>query len=230
MGSVKNGAPINIDTVGGVKTINLFQPKSTFLLVLSASPLNLAGGWTIAPVLAEAAIPNGAYVEIQNPGNIILGAFALSIFGKSFTAQEAFTPGTLKCLYNDGVWTNTYIYDDAVIARMAKSHFIVEVSFESGEQCNNTIIAPCKGRFTKFRTSVIKELSGTDAGTITPAIGAVNVTSGQVIIATSAPLDEQDEATPIAALSFDEGDTLNFPAAKGTSGGKVRFIAYFDRA
>ena len=230
MGSIKNGAPINLDTVGGVKSINLFQPKSTFLIVPSANPLTLAGSWTIAPVLAEAAIPNGAYVEIQNPGNIILGAFALSIFGKSLSAQEALTPGTLKCLYNDAAWTCTYEYDDAVIGRSLKDYFILDISFESGEKCNNTMIAPCKGRFTKFRTAVLKELAGTDAGTITPNIGAVAVTNGQVTIAASAPLDEQDEATPTALLSFNEGDTLTFPAVKPTSGGKVRFIAYFDRA
>lgn len=102
----------------------------------------------------------------------------------------------------------------------AKEVWILPVSFQSGEQCNNPIIAPYAGTIDQMESFVTLALAGTDAGTITANIEATPVTDGAITVALSSPLNTQDSATPSAANAFAAGDIISFISAKTTVGGK----------
>lgn len=105
----------------------------------------------------------------------------------------------------------------------------IPVSFEAGEQCKNTIKISHAFSIDYMFSSVTKALAATNSGTITAAIGGVAVTNGQITVATSAPLDDQDEITP-SALNTGAADSLvDFTTAKVTAGGRALLTIYISR-
>jgi len=80
---------------------------------------------------------------------------------------------------------------------------------------------------------VTKALAGTDAGTITGAIGQNGVftaiTNGVITIPLSTAIDTRVEVLPTAAHRVTAGHEIRFTAAKTTAGGKAVLSVYFER-
>lgn len=109
----------------------------------------------------------------------------------------------------------------AELKRMTLDCFLVPVSFEAGEQCENRFYAPCAGGFTLFRSSVNLALAGTDDGNIDVQINGVSVTTATPWdIAASSALDTLDSSTPTALFTFAAGDLIAVIGTKTTAGGK----------
>lgn len=105
------------------------------------------------------------------------------------------------------------------------------VSFETGEQCDNKIIMPYAGTVTSLYGIVVKALSGTDAGTVTPKNqGGTTMTSGVLTFPLSSALNTAVTATPTANNTFVAGDVLSFTSAKTTVAGKILLSITIERS
>jgi hypothetical protein len=109
----------------------------------------------------------------------------------------------------------------AEIKNMLLDCFLVPVSFEASEQCNNIFYAPCNGAFTLFQSSVTRDLSGVDDANIDVQINGVSVTTAAPWdIAMSSIVDTYDVSTPTGLFTFAAGDGISLVATKTTVGGK----------
>lgn len=107
------------------------------------------------------------------------------------------------------------------LKNMTLDCFLVPVSFEALEQCENRFYAPCDGAFTLFRSSVNLALAATDDANIDVQINGVSVTTAAPWdIALSSALDTTDTATPTALNTFASGDLIAVVGIKTTPGGK----------
>lgn len=127
------------------------------------------------------------------------------------------TQGTDQVLDNGGGNQVTA----AELKNMLLDCFLVPVSFETGEQCENRFYAPCDGAFTLFRSSVNLALAGVDDANIDVQINGVSVTTAAPWdITLSSALDTLDTATPTALFAFSSGDLIAVIGTKTTPGGK----------
>lgn len=108
----------------------------------------------------------------------------------------------------------------------------VDASFVTATQGGNGTVVPWNGRLIAVEAIVTAALAGTDAGTITPAIGEndvfTNVTGGVVTIPLSSAVDTRVRAIPTALRSIRSGNLLRLTSAKTTSGGAARVLAYIE--
>ncbi len=104
------------------------------------------------------------------------------------------------------------------------THAVV-VSFNATEVGAIYVPCPTAGRILNLKTSVIDVLAGTNAATVTLAIGLQDVytavTNGAVTVATSAAISVRDQVTPSAANRFGASQMIRVTGAKSTAGGKV---------
>lgn len=105
------------------------------------------------------------------------------------------------------------------------------VSFETGEQCDNKILMPYAGTVTSIYGIVVKALSATDAGTVTPKNqGGTTMTSGVLTFPLSSALNTAITSTPSANNTFIAGDVLSFTSAKTTVAGKILLSITIERS
>lgn len=110
-----------------------------------------------------------------------------------------------------------------------------EGSFVTAEQSDNELLCPFSGRLLAVHAVVTSALGGTDAGTVTPAIGENEVFTGVTMdTAISFPLSS---ANGVKRLSFATalnairaGNYIRFTTAKTTTGGLVHIEAFFEVA
>lgn len=108
-------------------------------------------------------------------------------------------------------------------------------SFVTAEQSGNDQLIPVNGRLLAVAAIVTSVLGGTDAGTITPAIGENDVYTGVTMdVAISFPLSS---ANGVRRLSFATalnairaGNYLRLTTAKTTTGGLVHMQAFIEVA
>jgi hypothetical protein len=111
----------------------------------------------------------------------------------------------------------------------------VEGSFVTAEQSDNVVICPWSGRLLAVAAVVTSVLGGTDAGTVTPAIGENDVFTGVTMdVGISFPLSS---ANGVRRLSFATalnairgGNALKLTTAKTTSGGLLHMQAFVEVA
>lgn len=102
-------------------------------------------------------------------------------------------------------------------------------SFETGEQSAIKVYFPMSVRIKKIRSHVTKALAATDTGTITGSNSIGNSTDGVVTVATSAAINDEDEAVPIDNNVVVAGSYYKLTFAKTTAGGKVQAFLEFER-
>lgn len=108
----------------------------------------------------------------------------------------------------------------------------IEASFVTAEQGDNTSVIPYNCRLIALDSCVITALAGTDAGTVTAAIGENDVftavTGGVVTVPLSSALGTRVRAIPTALRSIRAGNALRLTSAKTTSGGRSRVQAILE--
>lgn len=109
----------------------------------------------------------------------------------------------------------------------------VQGSFVTAEQSDNAILVPVSGRLIAVAGFVTSVLGGTDAGSVTPAIGENDVYTGVTMdVAISFPLSSANGtrrlsfATALNAIRA--GNYLRLTTAKTTTGGLVHLEAFVE--
>lgn len=177
--------------------------------------------------------------------SVTVGAFSLSIFGVTLTAEQALNGGLVFYgRFLDGAWriqmfpnldTNaTYpfkmatvnIADNAVTSAKASTNLKTDVvsrliSFEASEVGDMKMYMGYAGTVDYIHFTVDKAIAATDDGTIIPKNNAGTVmTSGTITVTASSTIGTGFTSTPTANNSFVAGDILTFTTAKTTAGGK----------
>lgn len=98
---------------------------------------------------------------------------------------------------------------------------IIPVSFDSGEQCRNRIVAPFNGRITQLSYIVTKGLSGTDNGLIEIIINGVPTTPGTITVPLSSAINATATTSITSSNTFTDGQVIDFTSSKVTPGGKL---------
>jgi len=106
-------------------------------------------------------------------------------------------------------------------------------SFVTAEQSDNVLLIPHNGRLLAIAASVTSVLGGTDAGTVTPAIGENDVYVAVTMdLAMSFPLSSANGvrrmslATALNAIRA--GNYLRLTTAKTTTGGLIHLQAFIE--
>ena len=105
----------------------------------------------------------------------------------------------------------------------------VRMSFETGEQGALKLRFPFRAKVTGLRSQVVKALSGTDAGTVTPSNSVGNMANGTISHAASAALGNEIVATPTTNQTIAKDTDLTLTSAKTTVVGKVNVTVQYQR-
>lgn len=238
---------------GSTVTIDLTKPYERYVFTGSGA---LVGNITIT---TSGSAIKGHTLEIQWNCTFSAGGAAVSILGGTLDTSLFGKSLLVKAYYNGSSWDLQLIpdfYESQIIsnnhivnATIAGSKLVnatvdvsklsgsvntkvlvVECSFESGEQCNNTIVMPVSGTLNRIDYEVIRALANTDAGTITPQINGVGVTlSSAITIPLSTVINTTGSTNCTANNTFAADDELRFVAAKTTAGGKVRLAIKYTQ-
>lgn len=131
---------------------------------------------------------------------------------------------TIKIL-DDNITTAKILNSNVTLAKLESAlkveTLVVPVSFETGEQCNNTFIIPFACTITSVSASVVKALSGTDDGTITLEIAGSPSTPSLITIPASSPLNTVVAIVPASNNAVAAGDTISLISTKTTVAGKA---------
>lgn len=174
-----------------------------------------------------------------------IGAFTLTIFGLTVTADQALNGGLIfYARFLDGAWYShvypnlnsgaTYPYqavtafyaNSSVTAAKVSTNLKTEVlsrqiSFEASEVGDMKMYMGYAGTVNYFHFTVDKAIAATDNGTIVPKNNAgVAMTDGTITATLSSAIATGFTATPTANNTFVAGDILTFTSAKATAGGK----------
>lgn len=236
---------------GSTVTVDLTKIYDKFVFTGSGA---LVGNITLT---TSGSALKGHLLRIQWNCTFTAGGAAVSILGTTISTSLFGKSWNAECYYNGTSWDISLVPDfmesqvvlnanliDASItgAKLVNATvtpeelsteantqvLIIECSFESGEQANNSVVIPIKGTLNRINYEVIKALAATDAGTITPQINGVAVTlSAPISIAASTPINTQGNVNCTALNTFVADDVLRFVAAKTTAGGKVRITVKY---
>jgi hypothetical protein len=182
---------------------------------------------------------------LEYDASTVVGAFTLTIFGVTLTANQALNGGLIfYSRYLNGAWYthvlpnlndgNTYTFqsatefykDASVTVQKVETTLKTEVlsrqiSFESNEVGDMKMYMGYPGTVEYLWFVVDKDLAATDNGTIVPKNDAgTAMTSGTVTATASSTISTSFTATPTANNTFVAGDILTFTTAKTTKGGK----------
>lgn len=103
------------------------------------------------------------------------------------------------------------------------------LSFETAEQGALKIRFPFRVKILVLRSQVVKTLSGTDAGTVTPSNSVGNMANGTISHAASAALGNEIVATPTTNQIIAKDTDLILTSAKTTVVGKVHVTVQYVR-
>lgn len=103
------------------------------------------------------------------------------------------------------------------------------LSFETSEQGALKMRFPFRVKILQLRSQVVKTLSGTDAGTVTPSNSVGNMANGTISHAASAALGNEIVATPTTNQIIAKDTDLTLTSAKTTVVGKVNVTVQYQR-
>jgi hypothetical protein len=134
------------------------------------------------------------------------------------TGFDTGVPANIKVDILDGA-----IDADALTADVRSELIVVQVSFESGEQCENTIKIPYKCVLTSVGMAayVTKAIEGTDNGLVELEINGVGFSLNTITFNASSGLNASGIVGGFANQSISAGSTLNVKTSKATAGGKA---------
>lgn len=142
-----------------------------------------------------------------NPGDLVLGADEIAIGNGT----------TIIAINKSEIFKNDIVF------------FPIEISFESGEQCNNEVQIPFNFDIIYINTFVIKQIAATDIAEVYTKINGTNVTNGYIQWSPTTAINTQNSVIPTGNFSGVANSTISFVASKTTPGGKVRFSVWLKR-
>jgi len=164
---------------------------------------------------------------------------ALTLTSGLYAAQSVDTAAlkdanvTSAKLASSSVGTSNIIANAVTIGKLEtkanKFSITVPVSFESGEQSENSIIMPFDGTLTSVRYVVTKAIAATDNGTITPLVNGVATTPANITLTASTVINTTLDTTITAGNTFTAGQVIKMTTAKTTAGGKLLLTLSFTR-
>ena len=130
---------------------------------------------------------------------------------------------------------NTAMADDAIkysnrTDQVNRIVLVFPISFETGEQANNSVILPFGGALESVRYEVTKAIAATDAATITPLVNGGATTPNNISISASTVINTDVSTNITAGNTFTTGQELQFVSAKTTAGGKALLTVTILRA
>lgn len=105
----------------------------------------------------------------------------------------------------------------------------IPVSFESGEQARNRIIAPFNGIIKQVTYTVTKSIAATDSATVEVLINGIPTLPASISIPASTGLNTTSTTTITSSNTFTDNQSLDFTSAKPTPGGKVLLSIELER-
>lgn len=222
--SIVNATRLEADAV---TTVKILDKNVTYAKIQDTAEYTLLGRHSAGsgPITA-AAIAAQSFVVRLAAGFVSLTP---SADGQVVMRKAgALIAGALDFSNLDGTIALAQIPDDEITgAKLANTLldelYTVEVSFESGEQCNNRIKMPFAGTLVEMYGIVIKAVAGTDSGTIIAKNAAgTTMGTGTLTFAASDALETAYTVTPSTNNTFAAGDVIYLTAAKTTAGGKAR--------
>lgn len=172
--------------------------------------------------------------------SFIPSSFETGYITQTQIADDAIT--TVKI--QDDAITTVKIVDDAVttdkivdaavtvdkLSSTNKKYILtIPVSFESGEQGDNTIIVPFNSTIDKVYYTVTKAISATDSGTISVLIDGTPTVPNTITLAASTAINTNNNLTITSSNAIAGGKGVKFVTLKSTAGGKVLLTVEFTR-
>ena len=105
----------------------------------------------------------------------------------------------------------------------------IRLSFLTGEQAPVKIRFPFKVRIDQLRSQVVRDLSDTNPGTITPASSEGNMANGVVSHSASSAIGGEEESNPTTNRIIRKDTNLTLTPAKTKVGGKVQVTVLYTR-
>jgi hypothetical protein len=222
--SIVNSDRIEADAVTTAKILNA---NVTYAKIQDTAEYTLLGRNAAGSgVISAAAIAAQSFVVRLAAGFVSLTP---SADGQVVMRKAGSLVSSLLDFSNlDGTLAVAQIPDDEITAAklantLLDELYIVEVSFEAGEQCNNRIKMPFAGTVVEMYGIVIKAIAGTDNGTIVAKNAAgTTMGTGTLTFTASDALETAYTVTPSTNNTFAAGDVIYLTAAKTTAGGKAR--------
>jgi hypothetical protein len=221
-------ATYTVPNGGGTKT--LVPGIDPTVLILDGTP-TLSSPFTVTGT----GVNNGDefYVFYNTQVVAPVGVNYVTIFG--IRLNDTITVGGsayIHAVYDGSAWQarvvrtiETLIGIDEINTEAVTDTIVVDCSFETGEQGNNRIYMYTNFTVLSFSYSVIKALSGTDAGTITPGINGTPIVlspPGAISIAASTAINTTGTVTVASLNTGTAGSYIDLVSAKTTVGGKLR--------
>lgn len=216
-----------LTNAGGAITYTPGTSKQVQYLSGSAT---LAAGYTFAGT--GTPMDGDEFWIIYRATMTYAGGNTITIFGVVLTADQALSGDvTVYAKYDStlAAYVATVNNGTSLLNVGDTLTFVVPVSFETGEQCNNDIIIPSKCTITGISANVTKALTATDAGTITAKIAGTGITTGVITIPLSSALGTTVAVVPSAANLATAGQVLTLLTAKTTVGGKALVTVTYTR-
>lgn len=212
-----------IPVTEGVNTRVLTAASGTITLIPGVDNewQELQGTDTLAAGIVVTALLTPGKFYIHYTGTMPPNGQPITFFGQALTPDQIANGGVFVIAYFDvdsNVWRAHLTQDPKKQAYDAS--FIVPVSFETGEQCDNSVIAPFNGNITKIYESVTKLIEATNDANLQVKIAGGNVTGGAIVIPAGSILNYNSTVIPSAAYSFLKGQQIEVTGSKATAGGK----------
>lgn len=180
-----------------------------------------AGSIVNADISASAAIAFSKLAALTS-GNILVGS-------AGNVATSVAMSGDVAIIASGATTIQAAAVTPSKINTAGNSRIVAfPVSFETGQQMTHALYFNCAATVNLVRTIVTDAIAGTDTATITCSNNAGSAMAGGVVtIAISAPVAEEDSATPTTNNTFTSGQKMQLLAAKTTAGGEVTcFVEY----
>ena len=226
-GNSNYGITARYTVPNGGGTTTLVPGINPRVLILDGTP-TLSSPYTVTGT----GVNNGDEFYVFYTTQAVLGANSVTIFGISLNDTIAENGGAyVHAVYDGSSWIAKVIRDsdiaigvDEINTDALTETIVVDCSFDAARQCNNRIWIETNFTVVKMYWTVIKALSGTDSGTITPGINGTPmvITPGSFTIAASSPLNTDGSCTPLSANSGTAGQYIDLLAAKTTVDGIAR--------
>lgn len=152
----------------------------------------------------------------------------------AITENKILDASITKDKINADAVTTSKIEDTAItpaklFSSVKKEVIVVPVSFESGEQSENTFTIPYDFQIDSIRYTITKAIAGTDAASISLYINGVAMTPGSISIAASTVINTTASTTITSNNTGTTGQQVKVQSAKVTAGGKALLTINLQR-
>lgn len=242
-----------LSAAGSTVTLDLTQEYTRYVFTGTGA---LVGNVSIAPSGTPLL---GHRIYVQWNCTFSVGGATTTIFGSAINSSLIGKNFIAEAYYNGVAWivsvdadinqsqiiSNANLVDSTIAAskiatntidignlnaQANKEIMVIEISFETNEQCNNTVKMPTNFTLNSIYYEVVKALTNTDVGTIIPKInGSVVTLNAAISIPLSTAINTTGTTNCIAANTGLKDDILSFVAAKTTPGGKARLTLNWSR-